>query len=231
MNRGYGQYCPIAKGAEVLAERWTPLIIRNLHLGCHSFQDVLAGCPRMSSTLLSQRLRRLERDGVLERVPRHRGRGHLYYLTPAGQELAQVVVQLGTWGARWLDLGPRDYDAYAVLWAWSRLVDVDRLPARRVVVRFDLEDRPRDRYWLLFERPRPEVCVKYPGFEEDLVVHTDSVTLTEVHRGRLPFDQAVRSGALRIDGPGELVRALPTWGGRSYYADVRPVRTATAGRV
>jgi DNA-binding HxlR family transcriptional regulator len=221
--RGYGEYCPIAKAAEVLAERWTPLIIRNIYLRSHSFSDIHQGCPRMSTTLLAQRLRALERAQVIERVAAPAGRGSRYYLTSAGQELAEVVLHMGTWGARWLDLAPVDYDAAVVLWAWAKFVDAGRLPPHRVVVRFDISD-DKHRYWMLFQRPESEVCVKNPGLDEDLIITTDSVTLTDVHRGRLDFGQAIKSGRLTIAGPRDLARAFPTWGGLSYYAKVRPAR-------
>lgn len=226
MGRGYGQYCPIAKATEVLGERWTPLILRNIHLGCHSFSEIQRGCPRMSSTLLGHRLRSLENDGVIERVPAPSGRGSRYYLTAAGQELVDVVLQMGTWGARWLDLGPRDYDPVTVLWGWAKFIDPDKAPPTRVVVRFDLTDRPRDRFWMLIDRPESEVCVKHPGLDEDLVVTTDCITLTDVHRGRVTFAAAISSGRMRIDGRPDFVRAFPSWGGLSYYAGVRPARTA-----
>lgn len=180
----------------------------------------------MSTTLLTQRLRSLERDGVIERVAAPSGRGSRYYLTPAGQELVDVVLQMGTWGARWLDLEPRDYDPGMVLWGWAKFIDPDRLPAQRVVIRFDLTDRPRERFWMLAGRPESEVCVKNPGLDEDLVVTSDSVTLTDVHRGRVSFGSAVASGRLRIEGPPSLARSFPTWGGLSYYAEVRPARSA-----
>ena len=224
MARGYAEYCPIAKAAEILAERWTPLIIRNIYLRSHSFNDIHRGCPRMSSTLLAHRLRALERAQVIERVTAPAGHGPRYYLTSAGQELADVVLQMGTWGARWLDLAPADYDAAVVLWAWAKFVDASRLPPNRVVVRFDLSDDPKKGYWMLLHRPEPEVCVKNPGLDEDLVVATDSITLTGVHRGRLGFGQAAKSGRLTISGPRDLARAFPTWGGLSYYAKVQPAR-------
>lgn len=224
MGRGYSEYCPIAKAAEILAERWTPLIIRNIYLRSHSFGDIHRGCPRMSRTLLAQRLRALERAQVVERVAAPAGHGSRYYLTPAGQELAGVVLQMGTWGARWLDLAPADYDAAVVLWAWAKFVDADQLPLHRVVVRFDISDDPNKRYWMLLQRPQSEVCVKNPGLDEDLTVTTDSVTLTDVHRGRLDFAQATKSGRLIISGPIDLARAFPTWGGLSYYANVKPAR-------
>jgi len=225
--RGYGQYCPIAKAAEIVAERWTPLIVRNIYLRAHSFSDIHRGCPKMSTTLLAHRLRDLERAGVIDRVAAPAGRGSRYYLTPAGQELAEMVLQMGTWGARWLDLAPDDYDAGLVLWAWAKCVDADRLPPQRVVVRFDISDDTNKRYWMLYQRPESEACIKHPGLDEDLIVTTDTVTLTDVHRGRLQLAQAVRSGRLAISGPLDLARALPTCGGLSYYANVQPARQPT----
>jgi DNA-binding HxlR family transcriptional regulator len=224
MARGYGEYCPIAKASEILAERWTPLIVRNIHLRAHSFSDINRGCPRMSSTLLAQRLRALERAQVIERVAAPTGHGSRYYLTSAGQELAELVLQMGTWGARWLDLAHDDYDAAVVLWAWAKFVQVDRLPAQRVVVRFDIGDDSNKRYWMLMQRPEPEVCVKNPGLDEHLIVTTDSVTLTDVHRGRLEFSQAIKSGRLTLSGPRDVARAFPTWGGLSRFASVKPAR-------
>jgi DNA-binding HxlR family transcriptional regulator len=222
MGRGYGDYCPIAKASEVLAERWTPLVIRNLYLDCHTFTEIHEGIPRMSRTLLAERLRRLERAGVVLSKPNAGGRGRRYDLTVAGRELAQVCLELGTWGARWLDLAPEDYDPGVVLWAWKKRLIPQRLPGRRVVVRFDLKDRPKQRFWLLVERDRIELCMKDPGFETELVVATDSVTLTRVHAGRLGLREAQRAGSWSMEGPRDLVKAFPTWGGLSYYATVGP---------
>jgi DNA-binding HxlR family transcriptional regulator len=226
MGKGYGEYCPIAKASEVIGERWTPLILRNIYLRCHSFSEIQQGCPRISSTLLGQRLRSLERDLVIERVVAPNGRGFRYYLTPAGQELAEVILQLGTWGARWLDLGPRDYEPDLVLWAWAKFLDPARLPPRRVVVRFDLTDRPRETYWMLVDGHESELCVKSPGLDEDIVVTTDSITLTDVHRGRMTFGVALSSGRLQIDGLPDLADAFPTWGGLSPFAGIQPARSA-----
>lgn len=224
----YGQYCPVAKGAEIFAERWTPLVIRNLFIECHSFSEILEGVPHMSRTLLAERLRSLERDGIVERRPNPSGHGSLYYLTAPGQELAKVCIELGTWAARWLNVTPRDMDPYVVLWAWMKFVNLARLPQRKVSVRFDLIDRPKEKFWLLLSRREAEICIKFPGFEEDLVVRTDCETLTLVHMGRLPIAEATRSGRWQMDGPPALVRAFPTWGGLSYFASVRPVNAEFA---
>ena len=225
MQKGYGQYCPIAKGAEVFAERWTPLIVRNLHVGAHTFREIAAGCPRMSSTLLTQRLRSLERAGVVERRPNAGGHGSRYYLTPAGQELAAVTLELGNWGARWLELAPDDYDPFVVLWAWKMNVVLDRLPQPRVVISFQLRDRPRERFWLLLQKPEAELCIKHPGYDEDITIVTDSRTLTSVHLSRLSVTEAERAGMWRAEGPPALLRGLSRWGGfLSVFADITPVR-------
>ena len=227
MQKGYGQYCPIAKGAEIFAERWTPLIVRNIHVGAHTFSEIAAGCPRISTTLLTHRLQSLERAGVVERRQPAGGRGHLYYLTPAGQELVEVTIQLGNWGARWLELAPQDYDPFVVLWAWKMHVVLDRLPQPRVVIGFNLHDRPREKFWLLLQKPEAELCVKHPGYDEDIVIGTDSRTLTLVHLGRMALSEAQRTGSWRADGPPALVKALPSWGGfQSMFAEVRPVVSA-----
>ena len=122
--RTYGQYCPIARGAEIFAERWTPLIIRNLYLGCGSFSEILEGAPGLSRTLLSHRLKQLERFGVVESAPKPDGRGHHYELTSAGHDLFKVCVSLGEWGARWLEIAPENRSIR------GPVVDVQRAPPR-----------------------------------------------------------------------------------------------------
>src|SRR5919201_5041023 len=107
----YGQYCPIARGAEILATRWTPIIIRNMLVGCRTFTQIREGAPGIPRALLSERLRQLEHYGVIAREPNPRGRGYVYELTEAGQELQGVCDGLGFWGARWLELGPAHLDA------------------------------------------------------------------------------------------------------------------------
>ena len=230
MSRGYADYCPIAKASEILAERWTPLIIRNLHLDCHTFTEIHEGVPRMSRTLLAQRLRTLERAGVISSKQNSAGRGRRYQLTLAGKELARVCLELGVWGARWLELAPEDYDPGVVLWAWKKQLVREHLPERRVVVLFDLKDRPKQPFWLLIERRHLELCIKDPGFEPDLMILTDSVTLTRVHAGRLGLREAMRASLWSMEGPRDLVRAFPTWGGLSYYANVRPAGLAPGSR-
>ena len=139
--RTYGQYCPIARTSELLAERWTPIIIRNLLTGCRSFGELLEGAPGISKALLAQRLELLADHGILTRQPSPSGRGGHYALTEKGRELKAVTDAMGAWGARWLELEPHHIDAAYVLWATCKLVDPAKVPSKGLVVRIDLADR------------------------------------------------------------------------------------------
>ena len=227
--RTYGQYCPIARGAEIFAERWTPVIIRNLYLGCGSFSEILGGAPGLSRTLLSQRLKQLERVAIVESRPKPGGRGCHYELTAAGRDLFKVCGSLGEWGARWLEIAPKHLDPFVALWSMCNALRRDRLPDRRAVIRFDFTGRPRsERYWLLIEHGETEICKTYPGLDEDLYITAEAEAFVKWHAGQLTWAQATRERRIHLDGLPSLVRAFPTWNARSMFAHIRPVsRTAT----
>jgi DNA-binding HxlR family transcriptional regulator len=228
--RTYGQYCPIARGAEIFAERWTPLIIRNLYLGCGSFSEIAEGAPGLSRTLLSQRLKRLELLGIVASAPKPDGRGRHYELTPAGHDLFKVCASLGEWGAAWLEIAPEHLDPFVALWSMCNALRRERLPDRRVVIRFDFTSRQRrERLWLLIEHGDTEICKEYPGLEEDLYITAEAEAFVKWHAGHLTWAQATGEGRIQLDGPPSLVRAFPTWNARSMFAHIRPVaRTATS---
>ena len=227
--RTYGQYCPIARGAEIFAERWTPVIIRNLHLGCGSYSEIREGAPGLSGTLLSQRLKQLERVGIVESTLKPDGRGRHYELTSAGHELFTVCQSLGEWGARWLDIAPEHLDPFVALWSMCNALRRDQLPERRVVIRFDFIGRPRrERYWLIIELGDTEICKTYPGLDEDLYITADAEAFVKWHAGQLTWTQATRGDRIRLDGPSSLVRAFPTWNARSMFARIKPVSSAPA---
>jgi DNA-binding HxlR family transcriptional regulator len=229
--RTYGQYCPIARAAEVLATRWTPLILRNILLGAETFTEIADGAPGIPRTLLASRLRELERAGVVSRRPQARGRGSLYGLTSAGEDLRPVMLALGTWGERWMELAPEHLDPGVVLSSWCRwYLAVERLPQERVVARFDFPDRTKksNQLWMIFDGARSEVCRTYPGFVEDLVVRVDSLALAEWHLGRLEWSEGLRTGRITISGLSRHARALPAWNLRSGWAHMDGIRQPIA---
>jgi DNA-binding HxlR family transcriptional regulator len=225
--RAYGGFCPVAKAAEIIAERWTPLIIRELLMGSHRFHALEQGVPGIPHSLLAQRLRALERAGIVERRPDANGKRAEYWLTPAGQELFDIVRTLGEWGQRWVnhDIGPSDTDPQLLMWDMHRRIHLDRLPDRRVVVQFDLRGVRPGTYWLVLEQPEPSVCLKDPEFGVDLLVTADTVALHRVWMGRLALADAMHQGLVEVDGPSDLVRAFPGWLALSLFASVPPAAT------
>jgi DNA-binding HxlR family transcriptional regulator len=225
--RTYGQYCPIARAAEIFAERWTPLIVRNIHAGCSTYGEILAGAPGLSHTVLTQRLRHLVQAGIIQARPTGQPGRAPYELTEAGQELWPVLSALGAWGERWVEVRDEHTNPRFLLWTWSTVYLAHaNLPDRRVVVRFELADQPPGRrsIWLVVNPTDAEVCTKPPGFDEDLIVETSAKTLTLWHMTKLAWTDALRSGEIRITGPRQLARMLPTWNLRasSPSADAAP---------
>jgi DNA-binding HxlR family transcriptional regulator len=214
--RSYGQYCPIARASELLAERWSIIILRNIViLGCRTFNEIADGAPGLSRGLLSKRLRDLEGAGVISIRSKPEGLGSLYEPTNAGRELTEVLGALQRWGSRWADLTPEQAHPGVVLWMWATFfLDRDRLPQRRVLVRFDYPtlSGPGSRSWLLIERGDAEICERYPGGEEHLVVVVhDPVVFARWHLGELSWGAALGSGVIELRGSRTLARALPTW--------------------
>ena len=216
--RSYGQYCPISRASEILAERWTLLVLRNLLLGCTTFNSISQGVPGMSRSLLTSRLRALEDRGVVTSTPKRGRRGREYALTEAGRDLWNVIDALSSWGRRWIELQPEHSAPSFVLWAWIHVhLKRDALPRRRVVVEFSFPDEAPSfrRFWFLIERGDAELCYSPPGFEPDLEVTARSEPFTLWHIGRLSWRDALRTGDIRVVGPRSLARALPSWNERA----------------
>lgn len=212
MGTGYGQFCPVAAASEVLAERWTPLVVRELLFGSTRFNDLRRGLPLMSPTLLSRRLRELELAGVVER--RVAGRRTEYHLTQAGRELGPVMGALAVWGDRWGGdlLDASRLDPRLLVWYLRRMVIVDRMPGRRVVIRFELTG-PGPALtiaWLVVDGT-VDVCLVDPGFEVDVEVEAPLEALVRFYLDRAELPDLVRRGEVQVSGPDPLVRAFPRW--------------------
>lgn len=214
--RMYGQYCPIARASELLAERWSIIILRNIViLGCRTFNEIADGAPGLSRGLLAKRLRDLEHAGVIEINDKPDGRGSTYTPTEAGRELAAVLGALQKWGSKWADLTPEHAHPGVVLWMWATFfLDREVLPERRALVRFDYPTLQGggSRNWLLIEHGDVEICEKHPGGDEDLVVVVhEPLAFARWHLGEIRWGSALRSGAISVEGSRQLARALPTW--------------------
>ena len=222
----FGQFCPIAVACEVFAERWTPIILRELFAGSHRFNEIHRCIPLISRPLLARRLRELEAAGVIRSTPQQKGKSREYHLTESGREFRAAVDALGTWGQRWtLRVNPENLDSGLLMWNIRRRTALERLPPRRVVVEFEFRGVPAGRSmlkkcWLILERTGSDVCVSDPGFEVDVYVDADLAAMANVWLGDLPFAEAVRQKKIKLTGVPALVRAFPDWLLLSHFARV-----------
>lgn len=214
----YGQFCPIAAACEIFAERWTPLVLRELLSGSRHFNELTRGLPLMSRTLLAQRLKELEAAGMVERTPKQTGRGFEYSLSPAAEELRPIIMQLGEWGQRWVytKVSKDDLDPRLLMWDVHRRINTEALPDRRIVVKFEFANVPRGmhgakHWWLVLDGLDVELCLKDPGHEVDLFVNADLYAMIQVWVGERTIKDALRQNLITLHGPVSLVRAFPSW--------------------
>jgi DNA-binding HxlR family transcriptional regulator len=221
MGSSYHQFCPVSKAMELLDERWTLLVVRELVTGSEHFNELRRGLPRMSPTLLSRRLHLLTRAGIVARVSEA---GQVrYVLTPAGRELRPVVEALGAWGTRWIgEIGDEDLDPKLLLWDMHRNINAARVPTGRTVVQFRFPDVPADvrDWWLVITAGEADVCDADPGYPVAVTLTASLRRMTEIWRGDLKWSQAVKSGELDVQGPYTVRRAVSGWFNLSPFATV-----------
>jgi DNA-binding HxlR family transcriptional regulator len=217
--RSYAQYCPVAKGTEILGDRWTLLIVREMLGGASGFNELQRGLPGISRSVLTDRMRALERGAVIERKTGPKGRTLGYRLTPAGRDLEPVVQAIGEWGATWSLTEPRadELDPYLLIVWMARHVDRARVPPGRTVIQFDFRE-PKQRYWMVLEPSEVSVCLQHPGFDVDVGVAVDTATLYRVYLGRVELSGAIRAGRLALSGPRALQRGFGHWFTWSAFA-------------
>ncbi|MBI3744342.1 MAG: helix-turn-helix transcriptional regulator [Chloroflexi bacterium] len=221
----YGQFCPISKASEILGERWTMLIVRELICGGTRFNEIERGIPGIPRAILAQRLKALEHQKIIERREDQTGKPR-YNLTLTGHELSPVIMALGEWGQRWLnrDIREEDVDVRLLMWDMHRRIHMDKLPLRKTVVQFDFKGAQAGVYWLLLDQAGTEVCDIYPGFPVDLYVTADALAMHRVWLGRMPLSEALRRGLVELEGPSELVSQFPGWLALSHFAGIRPAQ-------
>lgn len=221
----YGQFCPVAMAAELLATRWTLVVLGEMLSGSTRFNEICHGVPRMSSALLSKRLRDLERAGVLTR------RAGEYLLTPSGRDLAPIVQGLGRWALRWVDsdCSLANLDARLLMWNMRRNLRVDPMPDRQIVVEFHFPELPAEegRYWLIVAPGQAvDLCSLDPGHEIDLLVTASLRAMTSAWMGMSEFETELRDDRIQLDGDALLATTFSQWIGRSGLANPEQTQAA-----
>lgn len=230
--RSYGQFCPVAKAAELFCEKWTPLILRDLATGAARFSELRRGVPLMSPTLLSRRLKQLEAEGIVERRPAATGKTWTYHLTAAGQEFVPLVEGLGVWGQRWArrQLVEQEVDLGLLIWSLERGVDPHAFHRDPTVVRLEFTDQPKAKrlWWFVNRSGACELCLADPGFDTDLYIACTLPDMIYVVRGDLALAKAIATERLEVIGPAPVRRALGRWLNLSPLASVPSQRPGPA---
>jgi DNA-binding HxlR family transcriptional regulator len=228
MSIRYGQFCPVAKAAEVLGERWTILIIRELLLGSNRFSDLQRALSQISPTLLTKRLNQLQDGGLVIRKTLPKQKRTEYHLTPPGRELLPVVVSLGEWGMKWArgQMSDDELDVELLMHDFSRRIDETQLPGGVTVIQFVFPGLAKFASWwvVLEENVGRNLCVDDPGREVDVQIRSDLRTMTEIWAGDTEIRVAKRDGRLQLSGDAALIRTLPAWLRIGMFAHVRPHR-------
>jgi DNA-binding HxlR family transcriptional regulator len=217
----YGQFCPVSMAAEILCTRWTILILRELCAGSTRFNELRKGVPLMSPSLLSKRLKELEKFGVIERAKTNEPGTYDYRLTQAGQDLQPVVLSIGFWGQKWVDKQSslRNLDPSLLMWDMRRNLDPAPMPTKRCVIQFLYPELPKkQRWWLVVDRNDADLCLTDPGFDVDLFIVTDLRTMTAIWMGLTTVRSELEAGRLELTGDAVLKRSIQTWLGLSPFA-------------
>lgn len=219
----YGQFCPVSMASEILCSRWTILVLREMLCGSTRFNDLRRGLPRMSPSLLSKRLKELEKAGVILSVATTGGLSE-YRLTEAGEDLRPIVIGMGVWGQRWVEsrLSLRNLDPSLLMWDMRRNLNPDPLPPRRCTIQFqypELSEAQRN-WWLVVEAGTVDLCGFDPGFEVDLLVTSSLRTMTAIWMGISPLRQEVNAGRVQLDGDPAVGRAMQQWLKLSTFAPI-----------
>lgn len=230
MSLRYGQFCPVAKAAEVLGERWTILIIRELLLGSTRFSDLQRGLAQISPTLLTKRLQQLQDCGLVVRKSTPKQRRTEYFLAPAGQELEPFILQLGQWGMKWArgQMTDDELDVELLMQEFRRRIDQTQLPGGRAVIHFVFPGLAKfDHWWIVFDGSgASELCTANPHRPVDVQLRSDLRTMTEIWAGDTAVRAARKDGRLQLSGDPFLIRTLSTWLRTGLFAGVRPAPNA-----
>jgi DNA-binding HxlR family transcriptional regulator len=226
-SNGYGQFCPVARAAEIVASRWTLIILRELLAGSTKFNDLRNGVPQMSPSLLSKRLTELHEAGIINKKHANKGRGYEYFLSDSGKELRPIIETLGVWGQKFImaEFEKHELDPTLLMWDIQRRIETSFFPAEgRFVAEFLLKGAPakRKNWWLVIKNRNVELCVHHPGFELDISIEADLKTLTNVWMGVCSFEFAKKENRLILSGNSKYVKSFEKWFLLSPFAEYYP---------
>jgi DNA-binding HxlR family transcriptional regulator len=221
----YSQFCPVSKTAEVLGEKWTLLIVRELVLGATRFSQIQRAIPRISPTVLNKRLAELQAHGVIVRKRIPEQRGFEYQLTESGRELFPLILQMAQWGMRWArsNMSDEELDVEMLMADIQRRIDPSKLPGGQTMLKFNYTDLDNfAEWWVKISGDHVELCLDDPGYEVNVYFTATLRTMTEVWMGDLSLRKAQADGRLKIVGPSTLLRNINSWFPLHLYADIRP---------
>lgn len=213
----------MAKATEIIGEKWTVLVLRELLLGTTRFSDFQRGISRMSPTLLAKRLRRLEECGIIIRKRLSGRKGYEYRLTAAGRELGPLIEILAVWGMRWArdQLTDDELDVEFLMREMQRRLKTERLPDGETVICLTFEGLSEHKaWWLLVDDDVVDLCTEDPGKEVDLYISSEVRTLVEVWEGDVDMRTALRDGSVEAHGLRHLIRTMPDWFGVCLYKEI-----------
>ena len=229
MTTSYGQFCPVSKAVEIIGDKWTLLILRELLMGTTRFNDFQRALSRISPTILNKRLKMLEDKGVLIRKRQSGMKGHEYRLTAMGRELEPIVDRLAVWGMRWArgQMTDDELDVELLMWDVHRRIDRSRLPDGETVLCFSFPDIEHYRtWWIVLDESQADLCTEDPGKDVDLYVTSSLRTLVEVWEGDRDLREELRKERINAVGPSHLIRGMTDWFTCSLYAGIRPAEEA-----
>ena len=221
----YGQFCPIAKSMEIIGERWTLLVLRELHMGATRFSELQRGLPLMSPTILTKRLKELADAEIIVRKKIAGQRGYEYVLTQAGKETLPLILAIGQWGMRWArgDLRETDLDVGLLMLYLQRSIKTGYLPGEQSVIQFKFTDLDRlNNWWLIVNGCNVDICLEDPGKDVDVYLTTDLKTMVQCWMGDKSYKSAIAGKSMKVVGPSALTRNIREWIADSVFADIPP---------
>lgn len=222
-----GSLCPAAKAADMIGDRWTLLLMRELFMGANRYNQFQRALPRISPTVLSKRLKQMEEDGLIIKKSVVGEKATDYRLTKCGRELAPLVNYMSKWGLRWARrrMNQEDLDVGTFMWDFHRSLNTSELPDGETVfsVSFSGLDA-HNKWWLVANGNVVDLCTDDPGKDIDLYISTTLPALAEIWMGDTDVRSAIKSDDIMLTGETYLVKSAADWFPKSRYADVRPKR-------